>query len=213
MTKEIEAANGNVSALVATGYAQHILNIRFRLENVIPFRRDTSLEATDPIMRLRMHRYQLYDYAGKTSWIADEPRQLNPGTTSLPETNAYQRRAVAAVQCTPEHARMQKKLMIELEAEYPRDQIRREEDFIDVSVRTADHLILFEIKSDLNPRTVIRQALGQILEYAYHPARNHNLPVKLVIVGRCRLTNEEETYLNRLTRDFNLPIEYRVISL
>jgi len=60
----------------------------------------------------------------------------------------------------------------------------REKDFIELSVHTPSETLLFEIKSDLEPRSVIRQALGQILEYAYHPSRVHPNPVKLFIVGR-----------------------------
>jgi hypothetical protein len=80
-------------------------------------------------------------------------------------------------------------------------------------VRTADELVLFEIKSDLDPKSVIRQALGQILEYAYHPSRDHNLPVRLVIVGRKSLSARDGKYLDVLKRDFKLPIEYRAVSI
>ena len=102
--------------------------------------------------------------------------------------------------------------MKELAVEYPNANIRREEDFVDVEVRTLSERILFEIKSDLEPRSVIRQALGQILEYAYYPTREETLPVKLVIVGRGRLSDAARSYLNRLKQEFHLPIEYRVVN-
>jgi hypothetical protein len=124
----------------------------------------------------------------------------------------YKRKGTAPVECTPEHARMQEKLMKELAVEYPNANIRREEDFVDVEVRTLSERILFEIKSDLEPRSVIRQALGQILEYAYYPTREETLPVKLVIVGRGRLSDAARSYLNRLKQEFHLPIEYRVVN-
>ncbi len=80
--------------------------------------------------------------------------------------------------------------MRELKAEYPKANIRREEDFVDVSVRTDSELLLFEIKSDQEPRAVVRRALGQILEYAFHPTRRHSLPVNLIIVGQNALPAE-----------------------
>ena len=58
-------------------------------------------------------------------------------------------------------------------------------DFVDVRVQTGTEIVLYEIKCDQQPRSVIRHALGSILEYAYHPVRNHQLPVRLCIVGRC----------------------------
>jgi hypothetical protein len=107
---------------------------------------------------------------------------------------------------------MQAQLMIELASEYPNASIVREENFVDVEVRTLHELILFEIKSDLEPRAVIRQALGQILEYAYYPNRQETLPLKLVIVGRTPLSDADRGYLSRLKQEFQLPIEYRVVN-
>jgi hypothetical protein len=80
-------------------------------------------------------------------------------------------------------------------------------------VETDESLIFYEIKTDLNPRAVIRQALGQILEYAYHPARAGRCPDSLVIVGRTALGAEDETYLQRLCDEFKLPLSYRVITI
>ena len=108
---------------------------------------------------------------------------------------------------------MQDKLLAELRTEFPEARIRCEEDFLDINVCTDAELILFEIKSDLDPRSVIRHGLGQILEYAYHPLRTHSLPIRMVIVGRCPLTNSDEQYLDRLKHDFALPLAYRFVDL
>jgi hypothetical protein len=90
----------------------------------------------------------------------------------------------------------------------------READFVDVSVQTDTELRLYEIKSDLEPRRVIREALGQILEYAFHPVRKASpLTLRLVIVGRSALREEDHAYMNRLRTEFNLPIEYRAVSM
>jgi hypothetical protein len=74
-------------------------------------------------------------------------------------------------------------------------------------------MFLFEIKSDLDPRTVIRQALGQILEYAYHPRNKHALSPQLVIVGRKPLSLQDADYIEILRKDYNLPLTYRVVAL
>ncbi len=47
-------------------------------------------------------------------------------------------------------------------------------------------------------RSVIRQALGQILEYAFHTARQHAKSVRLIIVGRRKIAKPEAGYLDRL---------------
>lgn len=211
MQQEILAVGGNASALGAAKWAKHVLNVRFRLENVTLFPARTYAAPADPVQKLM--RYMLYDEAniGRSAKALEVAKRA--GTSDLPAGKPFKRRAVAAVDCTPEHARMQARLMQELQAEYPKATVVREQDFIDVSVRTDSDLLLFEIKSDLEPRAVIRQALGQILEYAFHPSRAHDLPVKLVIVGRRALSAEDTHYLARLQTDFSLPIEYRTVSI
>jgi hypothetical protein len=108
---------------------------------------------------------------------------------------------------------MQKALLSELKGEFPDAQILCEAAFVDVRVETVRELIYFEIKTDLDPRTVIRQAIGQILEYAYHPARTGRPPDSLVIVGRTELGAEDAAYLQCLCKRFRLPLSYRVVKL
>jgi hypothetical protein len=204
MVREIKAVNGDAIALGSTKYATWILNVRFRQEHLQLFPSDAFAISTDSIRHL--NRYQLYDAEQRVSG-------RNRGSSEAPIPKGFMRSAIPAVQCTPEHARMQEKLMAELKAEYPGAIVDRERDFIDVTVKTDAILILFEIKSDLDPRTVIRLALGQILEYAYHPSRLHALPVRLVIVGRRPLSSEDRDYLDKLKQQFSLPLEYRAVSL
>ncbi len=191
--------------------AKDILNIRFRLENVRPFPSGTYVKWDDSERR-RFTRYQLYDYVGINSTNEQKLLAGRTGSSSLPTIRPYSRMGTPPVEYAPEHARMQGQLMKELASEYPNASIIREEDFVDVAVRTPHELILFEIKSDLEPRTVIRQSLGQILEYAFYPNRQETLPVKLVIVGRGQLSDADRNYISRLKQEFHLPIEFRVVN-
>lgn len=211
MLKEINDIGGDASALGNAEWAKHILNVRFRLENAELFASETYALPDDPVMKL--NRYQLTDLQKISSKSNVQQLQSRAGSTNLPPIQQVMRGATSAVVYTPEHARMQEKLMIELKREYPKAIVVREENFIDVSVQTEQELILFEIKSDLEPRSVIRQALGQILEYAYHPSRAYALPVQLVIVGRRQLTASDAEYMRYLTTKFLLPLSYRVVEL
>lgn len=211
MLKEIAAVGGNAASLGNSKWAKHILNVRFRLENMAPFAPGEFAHTNDPIMGLT--RYSLYNIDPLANKAAARPPRHRQGSETPPAGLPFLRRAATAVQCTPEHARMQRKLLAALKIEFPGARIVCEEDFIDVSVQTAAELLLFEIKSDLDPRVVIRQALGQILEYGFHPQRQHPLPVRLVIVGRCPLTAPDERYLDHLRNAFSLPLEYRAVPL
>lgn len=212
MEKEIRAVGGKVSALGDAKLAKHVLNVRFREENVSPFPAKTYAKENDPILKLT--RYMLCDvnHIGVTGQSKGRTGK-RAGFSVLPTTGSIYRRPSLGVRFTPEHVKMQAALMRELKAEYPSAVILRELDFIDVSVRTNSALLLFEIKSDLEPRSVIRQALGQILEYAYHPARQHDLPLRLFIVGRRPLSKPETDYLAHLRNEFGIPVDYRVVEL
>lgn len=211
MEKEVKKIDGDTSGF-RTGLPVPEINLRYRLRNVTFFPAETHLGQKDAVRSLK--RYLLYDVA-KQERDPDLSARLvtRLGARDLPVARRIQRGAVDAVEYTPEHILMQAQLMKELRSEYPKAKITREQDFIDVRVETAKELILFEIKSDLSPRTVIREAIGQILEYAFHPRLTHVLPVRLVIVGRSKLSPEDMAYLMRLQRDFDLPLAYRVVTV
>lgn len=211
MKNEIRDAGGDAAMLDAVEWANDIVNVRFRLENVRLFPSGTYAR-WDVSEQRRFNRYQLFNYECISSTSDQSSTAERAGSYSLPVVRPFKRTGIAPLECDPKHAQMQAQLMQELAAEYPSASILREEDFVDVIMRTLDETVLFEIKSDLDPRSVIRRALGQILEYAYYPTRQETSPTKLVIVGRRRLSETDQTYLNRLRQEFHLPIEYRVVN-
>lgn len=210
MRQDVCAASGKVEALDSTEFAPYILNLRYRLENVT---RAGPKALVDPDEQAaRITRYQLC--AIKAPAVATSSRRLPAGSTAMPLPTVFTRTVVAGqVQCSPEHMRMQAKLMTSLCKLYPHARVVCEENNVDVSVHTREETILFEIKSDLSPLTVVRQALGQILEYAYHPRRTYMLPLRLVIVGRKQLTGQDLHYFTLLKDKLSLPIEYQVITI
>jgi len=211
MKSEVKKVDGNVNVLGDTEWAKHILNVRFRRENLFQFDANAYAEKDDRIIKLS--RYLLYNFEANSTTPAANGKPTTSGSSSSPNMAPFMKRGSGPVECTPEHAMMQDKLMKELSKEYPKGDVRRENQNIDVSVTNEDELILFEIKSDLEPRTVIRLALGQILEYAFHPNRNHTLPLSLVLVGRNAPNPNDQAYLEYLVKQFGLPIKYRVCSL
>lgn len=211
MEQEVKDIRGNTSGF-REGLSVPEINLRYRQRNVAFFPPATLVDQGDPLRKLR--RYQLYDITNQIEAF-DLPARLETrrGAADLPAVRQIKRIAIESTEYTPEHARIQAQLMKELRYEYPKAKITREQDFIDVRVETRKELIFFEIKSDLSPRYVIREALGQIMEYAFHPRLSHHLPVRLVIVGRSRLLPEDECYLKHLQQKFGLPLSYRVVNL
>jgi hypothetical protein len=83
---------------------------------------------------------------------------------------------------------------------------------IDVVVRrNEDEYWYFEIKTAKSPRACLREALGQLLEYAYWPGANE--AKRLIVCGETRIDNAGAEYLRQLQQKFALPIEYRQIVI
>jgi hypothetical protein len=191
-------------------YAPFVFNIRFRLDNVTLYDADEYSKSGDPIID-RCKRYQLYSvvvHGDQAPVTRRKPAGKDfitiPKITTTTRTITYQR--------TFEHARMQEKLLQQLRGIYPHEMVRAEREYIDVAVETEDSLILYEIKSDILPRSVLRHSIGQLLEYAYH-AQVRKKDIKLVAVGRQPLDVEDAEYLDLLKEKFVLPLSYLCVPL
>lgn len=81
--------------------------------------------------------------------------------------------------------------------------------FVDAVVRCDGVYEFYEIKHGPTARSCIREAVGQLLEYACWPSS----PAvrKLVVVGEPSLTPETTAYLARLNERFPIELEYRQV--
>jgi hypothetical protein len=77
---------------------------------------------------------------------------------------------------------------------------------VDVMVRSGEEYWFYEVKTGGTARACIREALGQLLEYAYWPGAQR--ATRLVVVGEPSLDARAREYLAMLRQQFSLPIEY-----
>jgi hypothetical protein len=82
---------------------------------------------------------------------------------------------------------------------------------VDVIVRHANEYWFYEIKTAQSPRACLREALGQLLEYAFWPGGQ--TATRLIVVGETAIDADGSEYLRRLRQQFSLPIEYEHISM
>lgn len=85
---------------------------------------------------------------------------------------------------------------------------------IDIVVKTDMFCWFYEIKTAASVRACIRQALPQLLEYAYWHG-NDDRADRLIIVSPHPITSEAETYLNFLRNKFHMEIyyqQYRIVT-
>jgi len=211
MKSEISAVEGKLEVLADPNWVTDMVNVRFRPENAIWFKPNTFAQLGDPILKL--NRYQLYKVKeGMVDTNKAFEKSREGRDTALSQT-PYFRTPSMGGECTPEHARLQHNLLQELKKELPNHKIRCENNFVDITATCDSEHILYEIKSDLRPKTVLRLAIGQLLEYGYHTSSQKVAPTKLVAVGRAPLDADDERYLQLLRSQFLIPIEYRVTHL
>ena len=77
---------------------------------------------------------------------------------------------------------------------------------IDIVTKHGDEYDLYEIKTALDIRLCIREALSQLLEYGLYrtdiKVRNY------YIVGSIVLTDDARNYLNALRKKYHIPVNY-----
>lgn len=82
---------------------------------------------------------------------------------------------------------------------------------IDIVVKINNKFTLYEIKTSLSVKSCIREAIGQLLEYAHF---DDTIEInELVIASQNDITHSEQEYLSKLKNLYKLPLAYKKIEL
>lgn len=182
-------------------------NVRFKLDQVELAYPKYQLIDPDSLIG---HRYQLMDGVSERLRFLDTPKEEPEPTQSTED--------IVCLISTPTYVKRQRHKEIQLalkkylshegytdvELEAPAGRGRQ----IDLKAyhKASQSLHYFEIKV-YDARLSIREALGQILEYAHYLSAQCEAS-KLFIVGPESPTRQDLIYLNRLRKEYNLPIEF-----
>jgi hypothetical protein len=115
------------------------------------------------------------------------------------------------------HNVVQAELFVQLAAHYGADKVWTEYPtgtggYADAIARDSDdHCLLYEIKIADTAAEVVRQAMGQLLEYGFR--RGGLEPTKLFAVGEPILDDVTRQFISRLSTNFNLNIDYLQLVL
>lgn len=112
------------------------------------------------------------------------------------------------------HNELQEALYRRLAAQYGADNVGAEVPSgvgtsVDLAVRRKDGFWFYEIKTMHSPRACLREAVGQLLEYAFWPGAQE--ATRLIVVGETAMDRDGTEYLRRLRERFSLPLEYEQI--
>lgn len=208
MRKEVEEAGGENAGIASFEW----LNVRFRLAQVEWFPAQTFASPGDYVHQLKRYQMNTTPAGVVVPAPGSSPAKRKSIAGEL-NTDNYYRRGTAGRDCTPEHKMMQNSLARQLREEFPQGKVLVEHNFVDVMLETDDERVLYEIKSDLSTRTVMRLAMGQLLEYAFRVPNEDKRALRLVMVGRAALDELDRAYLDYLCTRFELPLEYREVKL
>ena len=82
--------------------------------------------------------------------------------------------------------------------------VQVERDHVDIEVRTETGTTVMELKSSTDARRAIRDALGQLLDYAYR--KDGGAESRLVVVGQGVPTESDLRFLQTLRIRFRIPV-------
>lgn len=214
MEQQVSDVNGNPKA-----FKQNMsFNIRFTqesVENLFP----TELAGDNYIYKLNRYRLNRLkpDVQKILSISENNTYEFNNGKRSRPgnhNTVTFVKQA-REIEMTRVHRQISDNLTAVLAIEYGAENVAQEDNIgnrsIDIVVSTSSGYIFYEIKTYRSLRTSVREALGQLLEYAYYP-ENENA-FKLVIVTHNDHNEKEkkdcQKYIRHLRKRWNLPIYLR----
>lgn len=176
---------------------------------------------TDDLDRLfELYRHVACAATNRTdATLLDEPSpalDFRPGFNAKPSfTTQTHSEMVSDVDLR--HNRMQEHLYNVLVSRYGKDSVGTENmttsgGRIDVVVRHGDEYSYYEIKAGNSPRACLREALGQLLEYAFWPSLLPREIRELIVVGETPMDEHAKSYLEDLRQRFHLPIAYESLN-
>lgn len=168
----------------------------------------------DDVLKTFDRLLEIYIYAEGTNKIKKDKKKIKSKSDIAKKAEkAFRKITAKTVESDLRHVKIQKRIFHIFCDIYGKENVSYEETTeigtnIDLVV-DASELLYYEIKTYPNIRFCIREALGQLMEYAYWS--NTKKPDKLIIISENPIKNNEEAkkFLKTLRNKFNLNIYYQ----
>ena len=204
MQQDIVYVEGNVSDFDPS----ILFNIKFKFEDA------EIMYSNQPILKFESvwHRYNLMDKKGELKF-----EKNSDGSVRMLDTSMFDRVIKnGKIQIDPLHKKIQNAVVNLLKRQYTELQLETctsdgGKQRVDIKgfSKSEKEWHFFEIKT-VSAKRSIREALGQILEYAHYP--NEDRADKLFIVGPEPADKQDKLYMQYLRSKYNLPIWFRWFS-
>jgi len=160
--------------------------------------------------------YDLYEYVETEPKAAAKTHDGGvPRHGVSKATQTVMTRLASEIEVDLRHNLLQQMLLTMLKSEWPGCTVEPERPVagnrrVDVAVDTGEGTLFCEIKVAPDVRTAVREAVGQLLEYAHWPKDCR--AVKWWVISEGQPSDEEVAYLQALRTRYRLPIFYRRID-
>lgn len=173
------------------------------------FRNTNDIDKPDNIEDLNF-------FTDETNKNYSQEFSFKPGHNEKDENSSVSTLSKKTINRKNLHNLIQNKLFSILEKEHGSDSVGTEiptgyGTYIDLVLSVDDECTLYEIKTANSSKLCIRQAIPQLLEYAYWPNKSNAL--KLIITSQNSACNDSISYLKNLRDKFNIPIFYQQFDI
>jgi hypothetical protein len=109
------------------------------------------------------------------------------------------------------HNMIQEELKKRLIEQYGEENVKLEENYVDIKLMQPDSITYYEVKSDSYASDCIVKALGQILRYSFKDSTQKIK--KLCIVGQFRPNDDEKRFIDFIKKNLSLEFKYVDINI
>jgi hypothetical protein len=159
--------------------------------------------------RQNEHQDEVVTESGKRVG-SSEQRAKRKAATDL-NTNTQFRSVARSYLVEQKHNKLQESLHAELVKEFGQENVRLEEDFVDIKLTQPEYITFYEVKSSSYALACVREAIGQLLFYSIRDEDPR--PKRLVVIGQYPPTPSEEEFIKKLKNELRVSLSYQHVSL
>ncbi len=137
-------------------------------------------------------------------------RRTRKATTSR-RTNVSQKNIIASYIADFKHDRLQEALKKKLIAQYGKNAVKKEENFVDIKLVLPHCLTFYEIKTASFASDCVKQALGQVLLYVHHDSDSRKK--KIVVVGQYPPNQDDRGFIEYIQKLLQIEFTYEHVSI
>lgn len=189
-------------------FAQEIINLRFRKQSVEFFEPMLLLPPDHKLYRI--NRYVPLDFDASANGLNANEIRIRSRRAAASALKSEADVVVAGhgeIVRSAVHSKIQNALYSYLSKKYGASCVSYEKDYVDLAVKSAAEVIFYEIKTANTVRSCIREAIGQLLDYAAYP--HNRRAARLIVVSDVEPRSDDVAYLEHIRQKHRLNLYYQ----